>query len=198
MTVLRVNTTFKGTVAGPDYLSSVFFSPGTAGGSNTDATDIVARVRAMWNAMAGLMAVGCDATVDPVCLAYDQNTGFLTGAFTGSPVATVSGTGTGDPLPLQTQGMIRWSTTSVINARRVRGRTFVPCPVEGANTTSGQPSGAYASGLVAGAVALLTAGATASFAVVWHRPVDHLGGQIVAITAGTASPNWAVLRTRRS
>src|SRR5262245_3639862 len=102
--ILRTNAVFTGVLPGDDWLSSFFWEPGTIGGSNTDASDSLARFRAFWNAMAGIIAVGVTITFDTTVLAYQDSSGDLVGAFTASPVASVASTMTGDALPMQTQG----------------------------------------------------------------------------------------------
>lgn len=195
--ILRTNAVFTGVLPGADWLSSFFWEPGTIGGSNTDASDCLARFRAFWNAMSNTMVTGVTVTFDTTVLAYQDSSGDLVGAFTASPVASVASGGTGDVLPMQTQGLIRWNTSAIVQNRRVRGRTFVPAPSESQNTSAGDPAGTYVSGLAAGVAALMTAGSTGSTPQIWHRPVNQAGGLACPVTGGSPSTTWSVLRSRR-
>ena len=176
--------------------TSLWWQPGTAGGSTADATDCLARFRSFWESAKTVMDPGITVDYDPVCIAVESTTGVLTGAFTGTDPASTVGTATGDVLPHQTQGLVKFSTASVFNGRRLRGRLFVPGPVESANGATGSPSSAYVTALNTAGALLLAAGATASVANVWHRPVAGVGGAS-AITAVSASTSWSVLRSRR-
>lgn len=179
------------------YLSSYFWLPGTAGGSNADATDALGRFRSFWEAVKAFITSGTVVNYLPEVLAYDAPTGDLVNAFTGIPGTISGGSATGDPLPRQTQGYVTWGTAGIVNNRRVRGRTFVPDPAEPSNDVNGRPSSAYTTALAAGISALLSAGSTATVPVIWHRPVNRLGGSNHTVLNGTAHNSWSVLRSRR-
>jgi hypothetical protein len=185
------------------HIFQMWWAPGTLGGSTADATDILARYRAMWAALGAKICTGYSITFDPICIAVESTNEQLVGAFAGTQPANVSGAGGSSPLPLQTQGLIRWGTAGVAGGRRVRGRTFVPCPDEGDNDSAAAPSTSYKSQLAAGVTALLTAGTTGSAPGVWHKATEATEdrpatvGAIYAITSGAASSSWSVMRTRR-
>jgi hypothetical protein len=134
---------------------------------------------------------------DPVCIAVEATTGVLTGAFTGTTPASVTGTVATDGLPRQTQGLCRLGTSSVVDGRRLRGRLFLPGTTEAQNDTNGLPVSAYTTGIVSSFGSILSPGATASAPVVWHRPQAGAGGVSAAITSVAAAPTWSVLRSRR-
>jgi hypothetical protein len=135
---------------------------------------------------------------DQTVLAIEATTGVLTGSFTAAPALTVVGGSGSEPLPRQTQGLIRWGTASVINGRRVRGRLFVPGVQEGDNDGTGSPLAALVTALTTAGATVFIAGATSSEACVWHRPTGGSGGASPDITAASGSPTWAVLRSRRA
>lgn len=196
--ILRTSASIGGTLMSSPGISQVWWAPQTAGGSTADATDCLARFRAMWDAVKALMSPGITLTFDNVCLAIEATTGVLQGTFTGTLPLSVTGTGVTDALPRQTQGLLRVSTNTVINGRRVRGRLFVPGPVETHNDSSGLPNSTYTSTLTTAAAGLLVAGATTSMPVVWHRPLLPGQGAAPLWSGVAASPNWSVLRSRRA
>jgi len=196
--IIRSAATISGVGLPDGGLTQLWWSPGTVGGSNADATDVLARFRTLWSTLAPRVTSGLTITFDPVCIALEATTGVLTGSFTGTTPAAVTGSASGDPLPRQTQGLIKFGTATVIGGRRVRGRLFVPGPVEADNTASGLPLAAYSSDLTSAGGSLFTPGATASDAVIWHRPTGGAGGASPDITSSAAALVWSVLRSRRS
>jgi hypothetical protein len=196
--ILRTAALITGTSMPTTGFTSLWWSPGTAGGSTADATDCLARFRTFWDTLKSHMDDGLTIDFDPICIAVEATTGALTGAFAGTDPLSVTGTAAGDPLPGQTQGLVRLATSTVVSGRRLRGRLFIPGPVEADNTSAGVPSSTYTTDVTTAAATLLAAGATASDAVIWHRPTGGAGGASADITGvGTAS-TWSVLRSRRS
>lgn len=195
--IMRAAALVTGSAAPLPGITQTWWAPGTVGGSTADATDILARFRAAWLAIAGLMEPRVTIDFDPICLAVEASTGVLQGAFAGTDPTSVTGTATGDPLPLQTQGLIQLGTSTVISGRRVRGRLFLPGVVEGDNTSTGVPSGTYRSTATTAFGGLTTGGGTSSQLVVWHRPQNGVGGASPLVTSVSTSTKWAVLRSRR-
>lgn len=196
--ILRAAAVLSGASIPTGGFSQTWWLPQTVGGSNADATDILARFRAAWATWAPNIGVGYTATFDPICIAVESTTGVLVASFAGTQPAAVTGSGAGDPLPFQTQGLVRLLTSTVLNGRRVQGRLFIPGPLEGGNTTGGGPTAAYQTAYDAGGDGMLAAGATTSSLQVWHRPVNGAGGANASVTSTSPSPTWAVLRSRRS
>lgn len=194
-----LRTTARLTAIGGTSLDLLGFNwiPGTVGGSNADATDCLARFRSMWQAMVSGLVFGALITFDGTVLAYDDSTGTITDVYTGTVPSNVVGSQTGDALPLQTQGLIRWNTAGITNGRRVRGRTFVPNVPEFYNGSQGAPSAPYVTILNLGVAALLTAGSTASLPCIWHRPGPHGPGSLFQVQGGVGSSTWSVQRKRR-
>jgi hypothetical protein len=196
--IMRSLALVSGTAYPTPGITQLWWSPGTVGGSTADATDVLDRFRDFWEAFKSHLSTSVTIDYDPVCIAVEATTGVLTGAFAGTEPASTTGTFAGDALPRQTQGLVRLGTSTVINGRRVQGRLFVPGVCEADNAATGVPSSTFISDLNTAAATLLAAGATASDVVVWHRPVGGAGGASPDITATSVSPNWAVLRSRRS
>lgn len=178
--------------------TSLWWLPGTTGGSVADATDILDRFRDCWDAVKGVVDDSLTINFDPICIAVEATTGVLTGAFAGTDPASVVGTSIDHPLPFQTQGLVRLATSTVVGGRRLRGRLFVPGPGEDDNESTGLPAVAYTSLLTTSFANMLVAGATLSAPVIWHRPTGGTGGTHGLITSVSASPDWSVLRSRRS
>lgn len=189
----------RGSASSDPYLTQQWWVPGTPGGSVNDATECLSRFRDMWVILMAKVASTFTWEPDPVCLIVDHSTGELQGAFAGTPGLNITGSGGSSPLPLQTQGLLRWSTDGVVRGRRVLGRTYVPAPDEADNTTSGQASSSYTAQLNSGATALLTNGSPTEVPVTWSRPTTPGGsnGQISNITSGAGISNWSVQRSRR-
>lgn len=196
--ILRTQAAITGTALPGGGLSTLYWLPGSAGGSTADATDCLARFRDVWVSIATRLTSTISFVFDQTVLAIEATTGVLTGSFTAAAAATVTGGSGSEPLPRQTQGLIRYGTASVINGRRVRGRLFVPGVQEGDNTAGGVPLAALVTALTTAGATVFIAGATSSEAVVWHRPVGGAGGTHADITSAQGSSDWSVLKSRRS
>lgn len=195
--IIRTNAILSGTAFPSPGITGMWWSPQTAGGSIADATDCLARFRAAWNAITAHIDDAIAVDFDPICIAVEDTTGALQGAFAGTDPATVGGAVATDALPHQTQGLLRLGTSSVIGGRRVRGRLYIPGPCEVDNSVNGNPAASYISDITAAFAALNTAGATTSMPRIWHRPQGGSGGQAVAITSFAVATSWSVLRSRR-
>lgn len=196
--ILRTAALVTGTAYPDPGYTSLWWAPGTVGGSTADATDCLARFRTVWETFKSRLSTSVSIDYDPICIAVDAATGTLTGAFAGTDPLTTTGTFAGDPLPRQTQGLLRLSTSTVVNGRRLRGRLFVPGVCEADNTASAVPIAAFITDVTAGGATLFVAGATASSPVIWHRPTGGSGGLSAAITGVSCAPTWSVLRSRRA
>jgi len=196
--ILRTSAVIGGTGLPGGGLSTLYWAPGTVGGSTADATDCLARFRGVFTSFIARIPLSINYTFDQTVLAIEATTGVLVQAFTAAPALTVVGTLAGDVLPRQTQGLLRWGTATVINGRRVRGRLFMPAPAEDQNDTGGTPIAAYQTALTTAGATVFVAGATSSEACVWHRPNASGPGASPDITSAAASPTWSLLRSRRS
>jgi hypothetical protein len=183
-TIMRARFTFiPGATGAPLGLFQTFWRPGTSPGSTADATDILARVRAMLQA--SISALGLNCVYNPITSvdALDDATGAITGSFTGAAPAVVQGTGSGDAMPAQTAYIMRATTNLIVGPRLLKGRTFLGCPGEGQNDPGGKPLSTIVTILNNSFAGLLTGGATASFPVIWHRP-----SPTAAVPVGTSGP----------
>lgn len=196
--IIRTAALLSGTAIPGGGFTSLWWAPGTAGGSTADATDCLARFRSFWELIKSHLTTGLSIDYDPICIAVNDATGVLTGAFAGTDPTTTVGTFAGERLPLQTQGLLRLQTSTVVNGRRLRGRLFIPGVCETDNDATGNPTAGFVTDLNTAGAALLAAGATASDAVIWHRPTNGAGGSSADITGISAASSWSVLKSRRS
>ena len=196
--ILRTSALITGTGLPGGGLSILYWAPGTVGGSTADATDCLARFRAIFTGFSTHIEQSISFVFDTTVLAIEATTGVLVSSFTAAAAATVVGGVSADALPRQTQGLLRWGTSTVINGRRVRGRLFMPGAIETDNTSAGVPSGTYTSTLTTAGGSIFTPGATSSEACIWHRPGPAGAGASPDITSASAATTWSVLRSRRS
>lgn len=122
------------------YRCSASTGPGIECQEAANALDALFRplFRALMSSQASYRGVRIDKT-DPqtgIVIETDRDTN-----------APQDGLQTGDPLPRQVAGIITWRT--LLAGRRNRGRSFIPFPVETANTSAYVPDGVYMAALAA-------------------------------------------------
>ena len=123
-------------------------------------------------------------------------TGEITGGWTATPTAaTVSG-GAGASVFAAAAGYsVQWRTNSFLNSRRIIGHTFMVPIAASCFATDGTLDTTYRSTATTAAASLVTD--LAGRLVVWHRPVNNLGGAAAVVTASSVPDRAAVLRSRR-
>ena len=189
-TIMRARTTYNLPLpSAGTCLFQTYWRPGTSPGSNADATDILARVRAALNAILAIVSTGVIFTPVTEVDALDDATGAITGTFTGTAPALVTCTASGDLMPAQTAWLVRETTNLIVGPRLLKGRFFLGGATEGHNTSLGTPVTGDVATMNTAFNGMLTGGATASFPVVWHRP-----NPLAAVPVGTSGPivNYAV------
>lgn len=124
---------------------------------------------------------------------FDAGTGAWIRDDTAVAVADVVGASATQAMPDAVQGLIQYSTGTIINNRRLKGRTFVPgMPV---NASSGGNTSATANTALA---ALGNSIANAGL-LIWSKPSGSRPiGSAAPVGSVTASPEFAVLRRRRN
>lgn len=194
----RVRTIWTGTGVG-GALSTFYFGPNMNAHTLADRQACIDRIRDFWVALQTHMQIGVTFVVDGNMDFIDDTTGALIGS-AAATARTAQGTLTGDPLPYQTQGLVRWNTATIADGHRLRGHTYIPCPMESENT-SGAPVAAYVTALNTAGAAALAAG---TFQLcVWHRPVINSSGVVTRpgsngpVTGAVGQGSWSVLRSRR-
>lgn len=195
MAIMRVRFNITATTGLPG-LHTTYWKGASSSPVSADALDVVARVRAYWDAIKGLVAPGVIITCNVPVDVLDQTTGLLIGQLGAGSPASVTGTGSAIA-PRATMMLLRYNTGVVVNGRRLQGRSFIG-PV-GVNTnSSGSVAGASA-GLLVSATSTLQTGPTSSLIQVWHRPTaaNPSGGLSADVISFSTNNEFAVLRSRR-
>jgi len=198
--IYRVNTRWTGVAVGGG-VTVMHFQVGVPGGTTTEAQACVDAVRDFWTTLAPRISASGSWVVDGSVDLLNPATGTLTGN-RGVTSRSGLGSGSGDFLPLQVQGMVRWDTSVVLDGHRLRGRTYIPGPTEADNGVGGVPIGTYTSGLNTAAATLV--GLTTAELQIWHRPIPDgaPGGPRVGaaqtVLSGVALGSWKTQRRRAS
>lgn len=168
---------------------SVFYTFGGNLASNTAA------IRSYFDAIKALLPTGLTIQVPGGGDTINDADGKINGAWTaGATPAVVTATGAG-AYAGNAGAVQHWLTSTVVNSRRVRGRTFIVPLVATAYDTAGSITAAALTTLNTAAAGLLTA--AGSDMRVWHRPTSFSQGSSAPVT-GQSMPDLAVsLRSRR-
>lgn len=204
-TIRRVTTVIAGPyVQGGGIATHYFDTLGTP-------AQVITAVRGFWFAMCAFVGTGTTFTVQGLIANLDESTGQLSGSETATG-GTETGTGGTDVLPMHVQGVAQFRTGVVLDGREIRGRTFIPAPIETANTAA-IPTAAYVAQLNTAADQIIN-DVNTGFGV-WRRPrvarpqVGSPGdrwflraqaarsGTFEVASAGDGSTKWGTLRSRR-
>ena len=181
----RTRVTWAGFKGGPGV--STFYSDGTSP-ANLDA------LRSFFASFAAMLPTGLTIQVAGDGDIIDDATGTLTGSWSGTQPAVVSGTGTGGYAGA-VGGMVTWVTGTVHNGRRLKGRTFMVPLASGAFSGSGVLYATFATTAKSAADTLIAA--TGPDWYVWGRPGPKGPGTSAPISSAVAGNLVAVLRSRR-
>lgn len=183
-------------------------TPGGAGVStfySLDTATVLESLHTMFNSIKLMIPPAAHIVIAPSGDVIDSTTGAITGAWSGAPQAEVVGSAGADYAG-PTGAVLNWGTSTILDGRRLRGRTFI-VPLAHPNFVGGH--------LDAGSRGLLEAAAReyvieqSASAVIWHRPyagrvagpgvtakAAHGGGHGL-ITSALVPSLVAVLRSRR-
>lgn len=192
MPISRVSAQWSGFPGAPGY-SNFHFQSSTG---TPDVDDPVAAVRAFFVALQPTLPVSVSIQVLPTVEVLDDTTGSLidyaTASATPAPVTGSSGANFAGP----SGGVINWITNTVVNGRRLRGRTFVVPMNTGAYQPDGSLTPAALEDLNDAAEVLSGAGFGLGFGIL-SRPAG--GGSISfgEVTGHRVPDLVAVLRSRR-
>lgn len=180
----RVRTALTGFPGGPGVTTMYFLDVATA----------VASVHTFWTDIIAKFPTDFHAQVENFGDIIEDTTGELTGAWSADAVTGLVGDQS-DPYPAPAGAVITWGTDTILDGRRLRGRTFC-VPYGGLNyEADGSLAGASITDLQGGGDALIV-GQSTSF-VIWHRPTgSHAGGNGL-VTSCVVHDKVAVLRSRR-
>lgn len=160
----------------------------------TPLPTIRAALGTFWGAVDGSLAPTVFWSVDPTGVLLDDTTGALTGEWSDPTAIAGSGSGSGQPVADATQINVQWNTASIINGRRVRGRTYVP-GLAAAALSGGNLAEANRAAITAAGTTLAASNAEMR---VWHRPKAGTGGTTVGVVDAVCRSELAVLRLRRN
>lgn len=180
----RVTTLFSGPLVTGGGINQFYFDEGAGTASAAHAA-----ARAFWTAANDVMSTQVSWTTQGE-IELVSETGEVTGVESTDPF-TSNGSATGDALPLTTQGLIRWRTGIFVGGREIRGRTFIPGPVESLNDANGRPGSGTLIEMNQCPAALLGASG-AEF-----RIFSRTKSTSATVISGTAWTQWASLRSRR-
>lgn len=166
--------------------------------SSSTLTSAVAAMRAFFQSHAAYIAGIVTISWDGVGIEKDTTTGTLIGVTAYTPPAAVTASGSGT-VALPAGSSVRWNTSSVVNGRMIRGRTFIVPLVTTSYESNGSLTATYITASTAAAAQVRTsslASGTWSRAI-WHRPVNGAGGATGEVMSSSVKDVVAVLRSRR-
>lgn len=187
-TILRVRTSFAGTMPGLPYLGTFYFA--SLGDPITEAASAVTATGTFWNAVDAQFPDELSWSVQPDVAFINEVNGELVQLVTVAAPPSGVGTQTDEFLPTANQALLTWNTGQVVGGRLLKGKTFVPGITE-AQVSNGALMSFYRT-VVNNAAAALIADVSTSL-MVWSRK----NGTSRAATAGTTATKVAVLRSRR-
>jgi len=160
-------------------------------GAALDPSTAADAVAAFWTDLAEVMRNDTETNVLSNIDSINVATGVLEDTTTIGAPDPISGGQSGDPLPFATQGLIRLNTGVIAGGRKVAGRVFVPCLVEG-GSENGVPTSTVVNSLTSAGQNLIDA--SGGHWVVWSRK-NHLAATVSDCLGWT---QFAVQRKRRS
>jgi hypothetical protein len=125
----------------------------------------------------------------------DEQTGAITGSWSEAAQTAIVGTGSG-AYAAASGAHINWRTATLVNGRRLKGRTFLVPLYGGAYDSDGTIAATVLTDLRTN-LATLVAAVGGGLQVVWHRPVNGANGSIGDMTSADIPDKAAVLRSRR-
>lgn len=185
--MLRTTTRFIGMTGAP-YYNQLFFGGSTVGEAQAAAD----AARLFWGNCANGMSTLLEGQVLPEVVDIDPATGQQIDAFN-TTTSIIDGFAAGETLPPANQGLVRFTTSTFVNGRRLRGRVFIPGPTE-AMSSGQQPTATYLGYLTDAIDDLITASGPAGDLVIYSR--THLTAGVVTGGTGWGS-GWGILRSRR-
>lgn len=179
----RVTTVFSGSLVNGGGIQQFYFDQGSGTAAQAHAAAVL-----FWQAADDIVHSSVTYRIEGEVELVDNVTGAVE-SITSTDTYNGTGGNTGDPLPPQIQGLVRWRTGVYNNGREIRGRTFIPGMCEG-NSTDGAPTSGTVTQLQTAAGAILAA--SGADLVVWSRK-----GTFAPVAAGSPWNKWATLRSRR-
>ena len=184
--IVRVRTVTVGLPGGP-YLSTHYFRDV----ASTTPNDLITLVHDFWTDLRLVIATPATMQVQPILQVIDEATGDAIDERVGTE-QQVTGAGGSTPNWTAKQGVMTLRTGKFINGRPVIGKVYVPGPTDGNGVQT--PNSAYNGTLAVALSELQTNSSGPGPWVVWSRK----NGIAHPVRGGGASPQWGVLRSRRT
>jgi hypothetical protein len=165
-----------------------------------DADAAVARMQAWATSVKSLLPNVVSLNVQGETEEINEGTGALIGVWTSTTPTTQTGTAAaGQGWAAAAGAVVSWSTPSVRNNRRVRGRTFV-VPVSNEVWDVDGTLKAVPLGTLNSAAAALRGGSTATQFGIWARPTapGATDGEVWPVSGHRIPDFSAILRSRRA
>jgi hypothetical protein len=192
----RVRATING-VQGLPGLFTAYYESDTIS-SGTDALACANRVRSAWDVFKTSFTPAVSVSVQSIVDLLDEESGELLNSFAVTPPALVVGTAAGAGAPNEVAAGLVYETGSIVNGRRLRGRSFLS-PLSHTAVAGTIPPAGTVTNVNAMGVALI--GATPPLSplphVVWSRPKPGVNGSLHPSLAATCAAKFFVLRSRR-
>jgi len=165
---------------------SVFYAPFGA--------DAGADLMTFFNAIKAFFPSGLTWQIPTSGDVITDGNGELTGAWTAGTGGTVVGTGAGS-YAAGVGAYVNWQTGTIVDQRRLKGRTFLAPLIVGAYDSTGTIVNASLTTMQTAASVL----AASTHLTVWHRPETSTSndGSSGLVTAGLIPDQVTSLRTRR-
>ena len=190
-TILRTRAVVSGESGLPGLTTFYWLDPSP---TPTTATAALGGVRAYFEAAKAYLSNGATVTYDQTVAVLNDATGGLTALETATAQTPTTSTGSSDAPPANQLGLIL-NTTSIVNGRPLRGRSFFGPLTPDAFGSGGLIGSGARTALLAAGAALLAVSAVDL--AVWHRPKTGSGGQAIACSGVAAADKIWVLRSRR-
>lgn len=182
--VFRVRTDITGGSGGAE-LGTLFFQDNGVLTAQNAAT----AAYTFWNSIKAYIHPSVSLQVEPLVTSVDVVTNQPVGG-TSTTTSAVVGTGSTDPLPWATQGVLQLQTGVYIGGRELRGRLFLPGPGEGDNTL-GVPVAGYKTAINTAAATLI---ADPNSELVIYSRTKHTFNRV---NSGVVWNKWGYLSSRR-
>lgn len=202
--IAKVTINWTGWAGAPGY-TNVYFRNATPGILTQAVVDnAISKVDAWKGEWDQDLPTGLSVATDPAVEEINDATGELVAFWTGTPAAATSGTSTG-AYSNAAGFCVAWSTNTVRNSRRMRGRSFIVPLGSAGLDTAGTLAGTRLTAWKTASAAMHAATGDARL-VVWGRPIPEKPGPPVVpaqagvsaeVTSSNIVDKTAILTSRR-
>lgn len=159
------------------------------------ADDVTTELATYFNAVKTAFPTAVTWSIPAAGDEIESSTGALTGAWGGGTAASITGAGGASLYAAGTGFYNRWLTGTIVNGRKLVGRTFM-CPVVYTMYATDGTIDTTSLGTMQTAASALAA---SNKLVIWHRPTGGLSNGVAASVAFAVVPDKVTsLRSRRS